>query len=166
MNPGRRPQPTHLKLLRGNPSHESNAALSKHEPQPTLPAQPPEPPAPLTGYAREEWERVVVELFRLKLVTAVDVHPLAAYCESYKRWRTAIETLDVMAARDPVMKGQIVKTQNGAAAPNPIVYIADKAARDMVRFAGEFGLTPSARSRISVAAATGEANKFRGFIAS
>jgi P27 family predicted phage terminase small subunit len=154
-------KPTHLKLLRGNPGCR---ALNQHEPRPGLLANPPPPPDTLTGYARDEWDRIIGELYHLKLVTAVDIHPLAAYCEAYKRWKTAVRTLDEMAERDPVMRGQIVKTQSGGAAPNPIVMIADKAARDMVRFAGEFGLTPAARSRISTEP-DDPTDKFRRFIA-
>jgi P27 family predicted phage terminase small subunit len=129
-----------------------------------VPDQPLPPPPVLTGVAREEWERIIVELYRLKLVTAVDIHPLAAYCERYKRWKTAVTTLDEMAERDPVMRGQMVKTQSGGAAPNPIVSIADKAAREMARFAGEFGLTPAARSRVSAGLPPGP-DKFAGFLA-
>jgi P27 family predicted phage terminase small subunit len=155
-------KPTHLKLLRGNPGHQ---VLNKREPRPALPDKPPPPPDTLSGYAREEWDRIVVEAFRLKLVTALDINPLAAYCDAYERWRTARETIAGMAQRDEIMHGLIVKTQSGGAAPNPLVLIAQSAARDMVRFASEFGLTPAARSRISAGEAIGE-GKFTGFIAS
>ena len=155
-----RPLPTHLKLLRGNPGQR---ALNRHEPQPALPTGPPEPPDDLTGYAREEWNRIIVEAFHLKLVTALDIQPLAAYCYAYDRWRTARETVKEMAARDPITHGFIVKTQSGGAAPNPLVQIAQNAARDMVRFASEFGLTPAARSRINAAEAVGD-GKFAGLI--
>jgi P27 family predicted phage terminase small subunit len=154
--------PTVLKLIRGNPGQRS---LNKREPQPTLPAEPPGAPETLTGFARQEWDRIIVELYRLKLVTAGDIYPLAAYCEAFKRWKTAVRTLDEMAELDPVMKGQIVKTQSGGAAPNPVLQIADKAARDMVRYAAEFGLTPASRSRITVDPAE-PAGKFQGLISS
>jgi P27 family predicted phage terminase small subunit len=157
---GPRPTPTHLKLIRGNPGQR---ALNKREPMPALPARPPKPPSFLTGYAREEWDRIVVEAFHLKLVTALDLNPLAAYCDAYERWRTAKETIAAMGERDPVTHGFIVKTQSGGAAPNPFVLIAQNAARDMVRFASEFGLTPAARSRISAIEAVGT-GKFEGLI--
>jgi len=38
---GRKPQPTNWKVLRGNPG---KSALNKHEPQPQMPDEPPEPP--------------------------------------------------------------------------------------------------------------------------
>ena len=154
-------KPTHLKLLRGNPGHQ---VLNKHEPQPTLPDKPPEPPDDLIGYAREEWYRIVVEAFRLKLVTSVDIQPLAAYCDAYQRWRSAREKLAAMAENDPLMAGLLVKTKAGGAAPNPLVFLVQSAARDMVRFAGEFGLTPAARSRIKATDAIGD-GEFTGFLA-
>jgi P27 family predicted phage terminase small subunit len=158
---GPTPQPTHLKLLRGNPGHRP---LNRNEPLPALPPEPPEAPVELTGYARLEWDRVIPELYRLRIVTNGDIRALAAYCEAYRRWRTAVETLAEMEARDPTMRGQIVKTQSGGAAPNPILQIADKAARDLVRFASEFGLSALARSRIS-AGPTPQSDKFRGLLA-
>jgi hypothetical protein len=53
-----------------------------------------------------------------------------------------------MAAHDPVTGGLLIKTKYGYAAQNPLVSIARKRAADMVRYAGEFGLTALERSRI------------------
>jgi phage terminase small subunit len=50
--------------------------------------------------------------------------------------------------RDETMHGLLVKTSDGPRA-NPLTRIASRAASDMLRFAGEFGLTPVARARIS-----------------
>jgi P27 family predicted phage terminase small subunit len=160
MRTGKPPLPTHLKLLRGNPGQR---ALNKREPEPTPPTEPPEPPADLGPYAKEEWSRIIVEAFRLRLVTVVDIQPLAAYCDAYERWRRAREMIAAMAARDPVLQGFIVKTQSGGAAPNPLVWIAQNAARDMVRYASEFGLTPAARTRLTAVEAIGQ-GKFAGLL--
>lgn len=87
---------------------------------------------------------------------------LGAYCMAYARWRTAEEAIAAMAERDSIMSGLIVKTQSGGAAANPLVWIAQNAARDMVRYGGEMGMTPAARTRIE----SGEAvstGKFDGF---
>lgn len=54
-----------------------------------------------------------------------------------------------MAANDPITGGQLIKTKYGDAAQNPLVSLARKHAADMVRYAGEFGLTALARTRIS-----------------
>src|SRR5690606_29056981 len=42
----------------------------------------------------------------------------------------------------------VVWTGNGNLIQNPLVGISRRAAADMLRFAAEFGMTPSARSRI------------------
>ena len=160
---GPRPVPTHLKLLRGNPGHEK---LNTDEPQPQQ--APDIPPAPdwLTGYAFDEWDRIVTELYRLRLLTVVDIQPLAAYCQAYKRWRMAEEALERMGEKDLMTHGLILKGRSGNAVENPLAITAHKAAMAMVRYASEFGLTPAARSRISAADAIGTtAKKFDGLLA-
>jgi P27 family predicted phage terminase small subunit len=144
--PGPPPQPAHLRLLRGNPGRRP----IKPEPQPEIAVVVPEPPEFLTGHACDEWYRVAPELHRLQLLTVVDVNALAAYCAAYKRWRTAEETLNEMAKRDPVTSGLIIRSSNTKAPmQNPLVLIAKQAASDMVRYASEFGMTAAARARIA-----------------
>jgi P27 family predicted phage terminase small subunit len=145
--PGPPPTPTHLKLLRGNPGHQK----LRPEPQPLVPKTCPEPPAFIAGYAADEWWTVAPELHRLGLLTRIDVPALAAYCYAYGQWRLAAEALARMADRDGTMHGLLVKTVDGNARRNPLVKIASDAAEDMLRFAGEFGLTPIARTRLGAA---------------
>ena len=160
---GPRPLPTTLKLIRGNPGHQ---VLNKSEPQPKQAESVPEPPEFLTGYAADEWRLVVVELYRLRLLTTIDTSVLAAYCQAYKRWRTAEAIVATMAERDPVTQGLMIRTKKGFAAQNPLVLTAQAAARDMVRYAAEFGLSPAARSRITAADAGGQGvSKFDGLLA-
>jgi P27 family predicted phage terminase small subunit len=145
-----------LKLLRGNPG---KYPLNLREPQPLLFDEVPRAPDYLDGYALQEWRRIIVELHRMKLVTLVDIHPLAAYCQCYQRWRTAEE----MLASEPLMG----KAGNGATIANPLIGIADKSAAAMVKYAAEFGFTPASRSRIT--AGIGEPRKptkFNGLLAS
>ena len=143
--PGPPPTPTHLKLLRGNPGKQK----LRPEPQPLIPKTCPEPPPHVTGYAADEWWETAPELHRLGLLTRVDVPALAAYCHAFGQWRMAAETLAKMAANDPVTGGQIIKTKYGDAVQNPLVSITRKHAADVVRYAGEFGLTALARSRLA-----------------
>ena len=58
-----------------------------------------------------------------------------------------------MAERDQLTSGLMIKTTNGNPIQNPLVGIANKAAAAMVRYAAEFGMTPSARSRVEGAPA-------------
>jgi P27 family predicted phage terminase small subunit len=148
--------------LRGVPGHHP---LNKAEPQPGVPIEPPPAPEFLSDYARAEWDRVAKELYRLRLLTTVDIAPLAAYCESYAAWRTAVEKLREMAARDPVMGALMIKTRHGSVMQNPLFLTMRQAANDMVRYASEFGFTPAARSRISTIEAQPTSGKFDGLIA-
>jgi P27 family predicted phage terminase small subunit len=143
--PGPPPTPNVVKLLRGNPGKRRVGA----EPEPQIPESVPEPPPFLTGYAADEWWRVAPELHRLRLLTIADVMRFAAYCQAYAHWRTAEEALARMGERDQATSGLLIKTSSGDATQNPLVGIARRAAADMVRFAGEFGMSPAARARIS-----------------
>jgi P27 family predicted phage terminase small subunit len=143
--PGPKPTPTHLRLLRGNPGKRP----IRPEPQPAIPDNMPPPPRFLGAYAQDEWWTTGPKLYRLGLLTAADLMPFAAYCQAYDSWRTAIERFKEMAERDSVTRGLLIKTSSGDAAQNPLVGIARRAASDMVRFAGEFGMSPAARARIS-----------------
>lgn len=161
MQRGPRPVPTHLKLLRGNPG---KGKINRDEPQPLVPDACPEPPSFLSAYAAEEWRRVAAELHRLHLLTVIDTGPLAAYCVAFGEWRTARETLDRIAKGDPVMHGLLLK-RDRAVVQNPLVYVARKAAQDMVRYAGEFGLSPAARVRIATGLAEVPGSKFADLLA-
>jgi P27 family predicted phage terminase small subunit len=131
------PTPFHLPILRGNPSRRP----LRPEPQPEVEAKVPEPPPFLIGYARAEWEYVAPHLHRLNLLTTLDITMFAAYCVAYSRWRQATEAL----ASEPMT----VPTTEGNMRVNPLIRIARDAGADMLRLAGEFGLTPVARSRLA-----------------
>ena len=113
--------------------------------------------------AKDEWWRIAEELHGLGLLTALDVNPLAAYCQSFARWRVAEELLAKMAERDPTTGGMLIRNQIGGARQNPLLKIAVQAASEMLRYAGEFGLTPVARSRIATSP-SGKAGKFDGLL--
>ena len=162
MKSGPRPVPTQLKLLRGNPGKER---LRCDQLRPEQSIDVPDPPAHITGYAADEWWTVATELHRLGVLTKVDCAPLAAYCYAYGQWRDAAEALAGMAS-EPV-RGLVVRTGNGGPTENPLIYIARKAAADMMRYAAEFGLTPAARSRITsgVNGDDAQGSKFAGLLA-
>lgn len=140
---GRKPKPTALKLVTGNPGKR---ALPKKEAI-VAPAEP-TPPAFLCDDAKVEWGRVVSILFGAGLMTELDRAALAAYAAAYGRWAQAERAINRMAAKDELNAALMIKTSNGNAIQNPLVGIANKAKADMVRYAAEFGMTPSARSRV------------------
>jgi P27 family predicted phage terminase small subunit len=139
------PTPLALKVLRGNPGKRA----IRPEPVPDLPESPPDPPEFLSEIAKGEWARIVLSLYRLRLITTLDLNVLAAYCQAFARWHEAETTLATMAAKDPVTHGILIKGAHGTPVVNPLVRVASVAAKDMVNFAGEFGLSPLARARIA-----------------
>ena len=153
--------PTHLKLLRGNPGKRP----IRPEPDLSVPENLPEPPDFLCRHSVDEWWRIVPELKALGLLTVLDLQPLAAYCSAYGRWIAAEQALAAMAEKDQVTKGMMIKGSAGSPMANPLIKIARCAAADMVHFAGEFGMTPRARSYLSAAGRTSGPGKFDGLLA-
>ena len=133
---GRKPKPTALKLLEGNPGKRQ---LNMNEPR-FAQKMPPECPDWLEEEAQAEWNRLSETLFEMGILTDLDVAPFAAYCQAYARWREAEEFIS--------QHGSIVKTKTGYWQQVPQVSIAHFNQKIMMQAAAEFGLTPSARSRI------------------
>lgn len=52
-------------------------------------------------------------------------------------------------AENDQLTGLMIKTSNGNAMENPLVGTAHKATADMMRYAAELGMTPSAGTRIA-----------------
>lgn len=144
---GRKPKPTHLKLVTGNPGKR---ALKADAVQPAQKATVPRPPEYLCLLGKAEWRRVAAALHAQRVLTDIDRTALAAYCQAYATWRLASAALKRAAQKDPETHGLVFLTDKGNAIQNPLVGIANKAAADMVRFAAEFGMTPSARSRLDI----------------
>ena len=144
MTVGRKPKPTALRLIAGNPGKR---ALPKAEAVVAL--SEPTPPAFLCDDAKVEWGRVCSVLYAAGLMTELDRGALGAYAAAYGRWAQAERALNRMAAKDELNAALMIKTTSGNAIQNPLVGIANKAKADMVRYAVEFGMTPSARSRVT-----------------
>lgn len=140
---GRKPKPTSLKVLEGNPGKRP---LNDQEPQPEKKA--PKCPTWLEPEAKKEWRRVSKILENLGILTEIDLTAFAGYCQAYARWKEAEEFL--------TKHGTIFKTPSGYIQQVPQVSIAQTYLKIMKDFCTEFGLTPSARSRIHVGAAKGE----------
>ena len=78
---GRKPKPTSLKVLEGNPGKRQ---LNPNEPK--LDASVPKCPAWLSKEAKREWKRLVPFLEQAGLLTQVDRAAFAGYCQSYADW--------------------------------------------------------------------------------
>lgn len=146
MTRGRRPLPTRLKYLAGNPGKRP---LNPYEPRPE-PAVP-ECPSELGPAAKREWDRLVGDLASLNLLTSLDRAALAAYCGAYALWADATEQIQKY--------GSMIKSPTGYPVQSPYISIANRQAEIMLRIAAEFGFTPASRSRIA-APSTGQPTFF------
>lgn len=132
---GRKPKPTALKVLEGNPGKRP---LNTKEPKPKSNA--PKCPSWLEAEAKKEWRRMSKQLELMGLLTEVDMAAFAGYCQAYARWKEAEEFIS--------KHGTIVKTPSGYWQQVPQVSIASNYLKIMGKFCEQFGLTPSARSRL------------------
>lgn len=143
--PGPPKKPTALRILEGNPSKRP---LPKNEPKPDPSL--PECPDWLLDDAKQEWARVAPELNRLGLLTMVDRTALAAYCQSYAKWKQAEEfikkhgTVYRMVKVDNDGRKYVYSQQHAE------VGIANQCLKQIRAFCAEFGLTPASRARLEL----------------
>ena len=142
MGAGRKPKPTAMKKLEGNPGKRK---MNTKEPMPGKGM--PDCPKWLLPDAQEEWKRLCEKLSQMGVLTEIDRSAFAAYCQSYARWKEAQDHIN--------SEGATYETENGMQRPNPWVAICNTEQRLMMQAASEFGLTPSARSRIMAASGVG-----------
>jgi P27 family predicted phage terminase small subunit len=139
---GRKPTPTSLKIVRGNPG---GRPLNQNEPRPRANA---EMPGWLSPEARKHWPVIARQLADAGILTEIDAPALALYCEAFVIWKQAY---------DNVLKfGLVVKAQSGFPVQSPFLSIANQQSERMLRILAEFGMTPSSRSRVTVSKPDGE----------
>ena len=132
---GAKPTPTKLKVLRGTlRKHRANAE------EPVVTPEIPTCPRELSPAARKEWRRIGPELARMGLLSRIDRAALAMYCDHYGRWLEAIAALQKY--------GVVVKSPNGFPMQSPYVAIANKSGEQVRLLLGEFGMSPSSRTRV------------------
>ena len=139
---GRKPKPSAVKELAGNPGKR---ALNKKEPKPSgVPAC----PTCLDAAAKREWTRISRELIAVGLLTSVDRAMLASYCDAYSRWSEATAELNELR-RTKGKSVLVVGTKTGYPMQNPLIGIINTAADQMRKFGAELGLSPSSRTRLA-----------------
>ena len=104
-----------------------------NEPKPD--AEVPDCPPELGPVAQKEWQRLSIELNKLRILTQLDRAALAAYCGAYSLWAEATENIQKF--------GTMVKSPSGYPIQSPYVSIANRQAEIMLRIASEFGFTPA-----------------------
>src|SRR5438128_12468305 len=81
---GRKPKPTKLKIMTGNPGKRP---LNKREPKPRAGA--PVCPTQLDAKAKALWKRIADQLAAMGLISQADGVALELLCDAYSQWREA-----------------------------------------------------------------------------
>lgn len=129
---GRKPKPTALRVIEGNPGKR---AINTAEPH----AGPlGNPPADLDGISLAKWHEMS-RLWRL-VASAADRDQLAEYCR--------LEAERVEAMEKLAEQGPVAFTAGGAPVQSAWKIILNKCREDMRKIAVEFGGTPASRARV------------------
>ncbi len=153
--PGPPPVPTAILAARGSRLARKRA----NEPRPPLAA--PTCPQWLSGEERAAWRQIVPLLRTLGALARIDGNALARYCCLWVRWKQAHAFIRKYGESYPVK--DVKKTGHNAKGkpvyeesircfmPFPQVTLANQLAKQLLSLEQQFGLTPSARSRLNVA---------------
>lgn len=141
MTAGRKPKPTGLKLLEGNPGKRK---LNRKEPKPRRVI--PSPPATLSEAALVVWGRLTAVLDRMAVITEADAGALESLAE------TIVEVRDLRAQIAEHGRSYESQTEGGGTIWRPYPWVAQlsDAEKRKAGIEARFGLSPSDRSRIEV----------------
>lgn len=158
--PGPKPLPGNVHALRGNPSKKPlGQLLDEFKPEVEIP----DFPSWIWPEAKKEWKRISTELERYGLVSKLDRAALVLYCQAWAKmvWAERALTRAMKAAEDARAKaesngveytggdGLMIKTANGNFTYSHHWVVGKHAASEVKRYLDLFGLSPSARSRVS-----------------
>ena len=132
---GPAPEPTALRIVKGNPGKRP---LNEREPQPRV--RKPHCPDHLDEIAKQEWKRLLPILRRMRVLTEADYIALGNLCLQY--------SVLIKAEQQLAKSGLLFKTPSGYVQQSPLISIVSNASQQVTGLCREFGLTPSARSRV------------------
>ncbi len=133
--PGPKPTPTAILKMRGSWRGKKN----KTEPHPETGA--PRRPSWLAGDGRRAWEHLTPKLVAMGVLTKVDGNALARYCAMWASWRSLTTFIE--------QHGTTYTVDQGDVKPYPQVKQSQNLADQLLRLEQQFGLTPSARARMT-----------------
>jgi len=132
---GPAPKPSALKVLRG--TFKPSRARGEVHPDIGICTC----PSWLSREAKAEWRYIVPKLERLGLLTHIDKAALVSYVTAF----ADLQITERVIARE----GYSFSTPQGYQQVRPEVAVRNKARETIKKFLAEFGLSPSARTRIN-----------------
>ena len=135
-------KPTVLHLVQGT------ARVGRHNPtaEPTPMRGIPDAPEYLTRMAAEAWRRLTPVLDTMGVLTIADAFALERLCECYSEIRQHAESVEL---EGPTYQTKTVTGEHMTKA-NPAVAMRADADRRFAMYLGQFGLTPAARTKVSM----------------
>ena len=137
---GPTPKPTAILKLHGS----AQAKLRKKEPQPTKTK--PKCPVWIREQAKDHWREIAKELDHMGVLTRIDRDTLMGYCQLWAKWKAcelhlmeygfSFETTDT--------NGNLIWRERPESA------LATRLVDQLLKLQIQFGMTPSARTRIQV----------------
>jgi len=158
MAKGRKPTPSHLRLVQGNPGKRPI-----NDAEPKSRRERPSAPSHISDLAREVWGQAVLILDEMGILTRADTFAIEMLCEAMADHRSAGQTIKACAIQhreavaigndtDFSADGRYYRTINQAGGvmwrSHPAVALRSDADRRIRAWCAEFGLSPSARTRI------------------
>lgn len=131
---GPAPRPSKILKLIGSREAGKRAELPSSGKAPAMPSW-------LDREAKAEWKRVTSRLEDLKILDQVDRGALAAYCLTWSQFYRAVKTVR--------KEGETFKTPAGYIQQHPAVAIINASRQALLKFYGQFGLSPSGRVGLS-----------------
>ena len=138
---GPAPKPNHLRLMEGTDSKGRSGRVVDRSHEPMAPTGALVPPYEMEEAAQRIWNQPVADLQSMGLASPADVRMIAAYVEACV---THEEATKLLRRTSLIVKG------DKALVINKALLIQREAANQILRFSQEFGLTPSARTRVEV----------------
>ena len=132
---GPSPKPSAQEIFEGMPGKRG---LNPHEPKPA--GREPKIPKYLDAKGRKHWRELAPILSSMRVLTEADGQALGLLCQKMADHEDLVENLR--------KTGWLVKNPSGAVHPNPLAAQTAQTSREILLLLREFGLTPSARTRV------------------
>lgn len=139
-------KPSNLKLVEGN---RGKRALAKQEPDPVY-LDDLAPPTWLSAAAATVWCELAPRLRSQRLLTVVDIDALAMGCVALAQFRAAHGHLDETLVKPSKPGDALTGAEPRGEHLNPWLVVQSMAFKQAMTVLREFGMSPSARTRIAI----------------